>query len=115
MKIIINTFKTQINNTFNSLNIFNLKNNIFMIKTEVNKQIKIMICLTRKKSKKDMLVRPMQGQDILEEIKKMKIIKKKDKKLNRQIIMMYPRDFNQMKKMDLLSSLSMQVNLIMIL
>ena len=54
MKIIYNTFKIRINNTINSINIFKLKINFFMIKTEENKQIISMICIIRKKNKKDM-------------------------------------------------------------
>ena len=113
IKIDFNIFKTQINNTFNSSITYNNKNNINMIKSKLNKQIKTMIFSTKKRSKKDMLARLMWELDTLEEIKIMKIITKKDKKQNPLIIMACLKNSSQMKKMALLSSHLMQVNQIM--
>ena len=113
IKMAINIFKTQINNTFNSSITCNNRNNINMIKIKLNIQTKTMTYSIKKRSKKDMLARLMWELDTLEEIKIMKIITKKDKKQNLLIIMKCLKNSSQMKKMGLLSSHSMQVSQIM--
>jgi hypothetical protein len=113
IRMAMNIFKTQINNTFNSSITYNNRNNINMIKIKLDIQTKTMTYSTRKRNKKDMLARLMWELDTLEEIKIMKIITKKDKKQNLLIIMKCLKNSSQMKKMGLLSSHSMQVNQIM--
>ena len=98
--MVINIIKTQINSTFNSSIICSNKSNITMIKTKLNKQIKTMTCLTKKRNRKGMLARLMQEQVTSGETKKMKTIPK-DKEYRVRILADWMQlQYNDVKEVD---------------